>query len=151
MGVLGVPVVWTEQYPKGLGVTAAPIAAAIGEAYGEAARPMEKIAFGCLGDAAIAQAVDRFKGAGRDQLLLCGIETHVCILQTALAALDRGWQVFLAEDASGSRRAADRAIAHKRLIHAGVIPVSVEMAIMEALGRAGGEAFKAILPLLKSE
>jgi nicotinamidase-related amidase len=145
MRLLGVPMLWTEQYPRGLGPTAEPIIRAIGDA----ARPMEKIAFGCLADPAIAAAAQAMRDTGRDQILLCGIEAHVCILQTALHGLDLGWRVFLACDAVGSRRSTDRSVALERLIQAGVVPVTVEMVVMEALGRAGGEKFKAILPLLK--
>ena len=141
--ILGIPIVWTEQYRRGLG----PTNPAIAEAIGDAAVPMEKMAFGCLGDAAIAEAV---RTSGRAQLILVGIETHVCIMQTALAALEDGLQVFLAEDAISSRRASDRETALRRMVQAGAIPASVEMLIMESLVVAGGEKFKAILPLLKA-
>lgn len=141
--VLDIPIIWTEQYRRGLG----PTNPAIAEAIGDAAEPMEKMAFGCLGDAAIAEAV---RASGRTQLILIGIETHVCIMQTALAALEDGLQVFLAEDAISSRRASDRETALRRMAQAGAIPASVEMLIMELLVVAGGEKFKAILPLLKA-
>lgn len=140
--ILGIPILWTEQYRKGLGQTDPAIAGAIGEAV----EPLEKMAFGCLGDPAIAEAV---RASGRTQLILVGIETHVCILQTALAAIEADMQVFLAEDAISSRRASDCEVALRRMAQAGAIPASVEMLIMESLGVAGGEKFKAILPLLK--
>lgn len=140
--ILGIPVIWAEQYKKGLGETDPAIAAAIGEA----AKPLEKMAFGCLGDPALSQAVAQ---TGRRQLLLVGIETHVCVLQTALKGLHEGYTVFLAEDATSSRRPSDRETALRRMTQAGVVPASVEMLIMEALECAGGEKFKAILPLLK--
>lgn len=143
--ILGLPIVWTEQYKKGLGETDP----AIAEAIGDAARPMEKMAFGCLGDAAICKATDELAAMGRKQIILCGIETHVCVLQTALKALEAGATVFIAEDATGSRRASDRETALRRLAQAGAVPATVEMLIMEALVVAGGEIFKAILPLLK--
>ena len=143
--ILGLPILWTEQYKKGLGATVP----AVAEAIGDIARPLEKMAFGCLGDAAIAKAVGDLDAAGRKQIILCGIETHVCILQTALQALGTGHTVFVAEDATGSRRANDRETALRRLTQAGAVPATVEMLIMEALAVAGGENFKAILPLLK--
>lgn len=142
--ILGWPIVWTEQYRKGLGATDPSIV----EAIGEAAQPLEKVAFGCLDDAAIAETV---RAAGRSQLILCGIETHVCILQTTLRALDNDREVFLAEDAIGSRRPTDRETALRRLTQAGAVPATVEMLIMEGLRVAGGEKFKAILPLLKEK
>jgi nicotinamidase-related amidase len=82
-------------------------------------------------------------------MILCGIETHVCILQTALKALGEGWTVFLAEDAISSRRASDRDTALRRMAQAGAVPATTEMLIMEALQCAGGEKFKAILPLVR--
>lgn len=142
---LGIPLLWTEQYKKGLGETVPEVV----EAIGDAARPMEKVAFGCLGDAGFAQAASEQQKAGRGQMILVGIETHVCVLQTALKALAEGWTVYLAEDALGSRRASDRETALRRLTQAGAVPATVEMLIMEALGVAQGEKFKAILPLLK--
>lgn len=140
--VLGIPILWTEQYKKGLGETAAEIR----EAIGEAAAPLEKMAFGCLGDPAFAATAG---AGGASQMILIGIEAHVCVLQTALAARAAGWTVFIAEDALGSRRPSDRATALARMTQAGCVPATVEMLIMEALGAAGGEKFKAILPLLK--
>lgn len=140
--VIGLPILWTEQYKKGLGETVPQIV----EAIGDAAQPMEKLAFGCLGDEAIAQAA---RATGKTQMILCGIETHVCILQTALKALGEGWTVFLAEDAISSRRASDRDTALRRMAQAGAVPATAEMLIMEALQCAGGDKFKAILPLLR--
>lgn len=139
---LGIPILWTEQYKRGLGETVPEIR----EAIGDAAAPLEKLAFGCLGDPAFAAAA---QAGGRSQMILVGIEAHVCVLQTALAARAAGWTVFIAEDALGSRRMSDRATALARLAQAGCVPATVEMLIMEALGVAGGEKFKAILPLVK--
>ena len=140
--ILGAPMIWTEQYRKGLG----PTDPAIVEAIGDAAQPLEKTAFGCLDDPTIRLACE---STGRAQLILCGIETHVCILQTALRALEAGLQVYIAEDAVGSRRPGDRETALRRLAQAGAVPATVEMLIMELLGVAQGERFKAVLPLLK--
>lgn len=140
--ILGIPIVWAEQYRKGLGQTDPAIVTAIGGA----ATPIEKITFGCLADFNLKQAIE---ATGRKQIILCGIETHVCILQTALAALEGGFEVFIAEDATSSRRASDRDSALRRLAQAGAIPATVEMLIMEALVEARGEKFKAILPLVK--
>jgi len=143
--ILDLPIVWTEQYRKGLGLSVPRIV----EAIGDAVQPREKLAFGCLGDEAICGVAARYAEAGRRQIVLCGIETHVCILQTALKGIEDGFTVFLAEDATGSRRAGDRDSALRRLAQAGAVPASVEMLIMEALGVAGGDKFKAILPLLR--
>lgn len=147
--VLGMPIMLTEQYKKGLGPTIPIIDAALHDDAQPTAKllgPYEKLAFGCLGDDAIAQALSC---SGKQHLLLCGIETHVCVLQTALKALADGYVVFLAEDALGSRRASDRETALRRMIQAGAIPATVEMLVMEALFEAKGDSFKQILPLLK--
>ena len=140
--ILEIPIVWTEQYVKGLGSTVEPIA----EVLRGAAEPMEKMAFGCFGDENIACEL---AGLGRDQMILCGVEAHVCVLQTALAALGDGYAVFLAQDALGSRRPADRDAALRRLAQSGAVPATVEMLIMEGLKLAGTEKFKACLPLFK--
>jgi nicotinamidase-related amidase len=140
--VLGIPILWTEQYKKGLGETVAPVR----EAIGDAARPMEKTAFGCLSDKAIAEAAG---ATGRRQMILAGVEAHVCVMQTALRALTEGWTVFLAEDAVGSRRPSDRETGIRRMTQAGCVPATTEMLIMEALGCGQGERFKAVLPLVK--
>jgi nicotinamidase-related amidase len=140
--LLNVPIVWTEQYRKGLGPTVGSIAGAIGET----ARPIEKMTFGCLACDAANEAV---RQTGRRQIVLIGIESHVCVLQTALHALAEGYTVFIAEDAVGSRRPSDRESALRRMAQSGTIPASVEMLIMEGLREAGAETFKAALSLLK--
>lgn len=141
--ILGVPIVWTEQYKKGLGETSPEIV----EAIGDAARPMEKMTFGCLDDEAVHA---RFDEIDRPVLVLCGIEAHVCVLQTALRAMDEGKRVVLAEDAVSSRRATDCAAGVARLYQAGVIPATVEMLLMEWMRVAGTDTFKQVLPLLKA-
>jgi nicotinamidase-related amidase len=140
--LIGIPIVWTEQYRKGLGGTVA----AIVEAIGEAAAPMEKMTFGCLSCEAVREAV---RLDGRKQIVLVGIEAHVCVLQTALEAIEGGWRVFAAEDAVGSRRASDRETALRRMTQAGVVPATVEMLLMEGLREAGTAEFKSALSLLK--
>lgn len=140
--ILDVPILWTEQYRKGLGPTAPSIA----EAIGDAAQPIEKMSFGCFGDECVARAAAL---TGRHQLILCGVEAHVCVLQTALSALACGWEVFVVEDGVSSRRGLDRDVALSRMAQAGAISVTAEMAIMELLGSADHEKFSEILPLIK--
>jgi nicotinamidase-related amidase len=140
--IIGIPILWSEQYRKGLGGTVEEIA----EVIGDSALPMGKMAFGCLCDDAINEAAI---GSGCRQLILCGIESHVCVLQTALKALEEDWDVFLLEDAVSSRHESDHETALKRMVQAGAVPATVEMLIMESLVIAGGERFKAILPMLK--
>lgn len=141
--ILGVPIVWTEQYKKGLGESTPEIR----EAIGTAAKPLEKLSFGCLSDEGIAAEVRR---QNRKAVILCGIETHICVMQTAFSALDRGLTVALAEDAVSSRRPADHETGVARMRAAGVVPATVEMLFMEWMQVAGTDTFKRILPLLKS-
>lgn len=141
--ILGVPIVWTEQYKKGLGESTSEIRDAIGDA----AKPLEKMTFGCLADEGIAAEVKR---QNRKSVILCGIETHICVMQTAFSALDEGLTVALAEDAVSSRRASDHETGVARMRAAGVVPATVEMLFMEWMGIAGTDTFKQMLPLLKN-
>lgn len=140
--IVGIPIVWTEQYRKGLGGTTK----AVIDAIGDAAEPMEKMAFGCLDDDAVREKV---KALGKKALILCGIEAHICVAQTALRALDDGYTVVLAEDAVSSRKAKDCETGIARLRQAGVVPATVEMLFMEWMRVAGTPTFKQMLPLLK--
>lgn len=138
---LGVPVLVSEQYPKGLGPTVEPLRAALGDA-----PRLAKTSFSCAGEPAIAAAVE---ASGRRTLLLCGMEAHVCVLQSALGFRERGFEVALVADATGSRRAESRALALERARAEGCAVIDVEMAIFEWLERAGTEEFRALAPLLK--
>jgi len=131
----------TEQYPKGLGRTTEAIASVLGD------RPVfEKTAFGCFGEPGFAERVSE---TGASQLLIVGIETHVCVLQTALQAFSLGYEVFVARDAVGSRNAGDCEAGLARMQAEGVRLVTVEMAIFEMLGAAGTPLFKKVLPYIK--
>jgi nicotinamidase-related amidase len=130
-GILGVPVVATEQYPKGLRHTAPEV-----RLPGDAPR-IEKTVFS-------AARAEGFDLAGRDQVLLCGIEAHVCVMQTALDLLDRGVAVQVVTDAVGSRRAHDREVGLHRLDRAGATLTTVEAALLELCERAGTPEFKAV-------
>ena len=104
-------------------------------------------AFGCFGS---SEFLDRLKGlGGRDQLVVAGIESHICVAQTVLGALERGYTVHVASDAVGSRSEENRAVGLGRMERAGALVSSTEMAIYELLGRSDGSAFKKMLPLLK--
>ncbi len=141
--VLGLPVVLTTQYARGLGQTVPEVVAAA-----PGSKPLDKTSFGCFGDAAF---LDRLAAlAGRDQLLVAGIETHICVAQTVLGALALGYAVHVAADAVGSRTDENRAIGLARMERAGAVLSSAEMALYELLGRSDGAAFKRILPLLKA-
>lgn len=141
--VLALPVVLTTQYRRGLGPTVPEVLAA---APGVA--PLDKVTFGCFGS---PEFLDRLKALGnnRDQLVVAGIESHICVAQTVLGALERGYTVHVASDAVGSRSEENRAVGMSRMERAGALVSSTEMAIYELLGRSDGDAFKKMLPLLK--
>ena len=140
--VLALPVVLTTQYSRGLGPTVPDVLAAA-----PGAAPLDKVSFGCFGS---PEFLERLKGlAGRDQLVVAGIESHICVAQTVLGALERGYTVHVASDAVGSRSEENRAVGLGRMERAGALVSSTEMAIYELLGRSDGSAFKRMLPLLK--
>jgi nicotinamidase-related amidase len=138
---LGVPVLASEQYTKGLGITVD----ALGHRLPAAAR-IEKMTFDATREPAIR---DRLCGGDRAQVILAGTEAHVCVLQTALGCRSLGLAVFVAADAVGSRDPAERDLALDRLRQAGVSVLSTEMAIFEWLERAGTDAFRDLLPIIK--
>jgi nicotinamidase-related amidase len=135
--VLGVPVVVTEQYPRGLGDTVPELL----EHLGEAPR-LAKTVF----SAARAEGFDLH---GREQALVCGVEAHVCVSQTVLDLLAGGTEVHVAADAAGSRRASDRALGLERMERAGATLSGTEMALFELVGRAGTDDFKAVQGLIR--
>ena len=134
--VLGLPVLVTEQYPQGLGDTVPQVR----EALGDVSR-LAKTVFSA------AQA-DGFDLAGRDQALVCGIETHVCVNQTVHDLLGGGVEVHVAVDAVGSRTAANRELGLRKMAESGAILTSVETALFELLGAAGTDEFKTIQKLV---
>ncbi len=139
--VLDVPVRLTEQYPKGLGPTVAPIAHLL-----EGTKPLEKLTFGCYADPGFRQALE---ATGRRQVILCGIEAHICVLQTALQLLEAGFRVQVAADAVGSRKPDHCRVARDRLRHAGADVTVVESVLFEMLQNAETDAFKQIARLVR--
>jgi nicotinamidase-related amidase len=140
--LLGVPVVVTEQYPKGLGHTAGEIRAVLPENF----EAVEKTAFSSCG---AQEFVARLEQAGARQILLCGIEAHVCVNQTAHDLLARGYQVHLLTDCISSRSPQNRQVGLDKLRQSGAIPSSTEMALFELMRDARHEQFKAIQKLIK--
>jgi nicotinamidase-related amidase len=138
-GALGIPIVLTEQYPKGLGSTV-PELAGLDELAG--VKPIEKVCFS-------AAEAEGFDLGGRGQALLCGIESHVCVWQTAHDLLERGVEVHVARDAVSSRTAQNRDLGLERMERSGAVITSVETALFEMLGAAGTPEFKAIQRLVR--
>ncbi len=140
--LLDVPVVLTTQYRKGLGEIVPQVGAA---APGVA--PLDKLSFGCFGDAGFLAHLESL--VGRDQLLVTGIESHICVTQTVLGALENGYHVHVASDAISSRTEANWKVGLQRMEAAGALISSAEMALYELLRRSDAGAFKTLLPLLK--
>lgn len=134
---LGVPVTVSEQYPQGLGHTDRALAGALGTN----SRVLEKAHFSCAAEPALRQAL---AAGGRDRFVICGIEAHVCVLQSAIGLHEAGFGVSVVADAVGSRLPANRKLALARLRQAGVDVVSREMVAFEWLHRAGTDEFRRI-------
>lgn len=142
---LDVPITLTEHYPKGLGATSAPVLAALGNK----AAPFAKIAFSSWRDDAIRARVEALRDEGRHQVIVAGMETHVCVAQTSLDLIAAGLDVFLVADAVGSRAAEVRDLAIRRLERAGAHIVAHEMVAFEWLGRGDAKEFKDLIEVIK--
>ena len=140
---LGVPLLATEQYPQGLGPTNSDIAGRF-----EPADVYEKREFSCVGCVAVSAGLEKLEVR---QVLLCGIETHVCVLQTALDLIAAGYEVFLAADACGSRHRHDKRVAARRMESSGVTIVTVESALFEWCETSLADEFKQISTLVRQE
>lgn len=138
---LSIPVIVTEQYPTGLGNTCKAIASEI-----EGTTPLEKMTFGCMGDDAFRTALEE---TGRKQLIVTGVETHVCVMQTVLAAVKEDFDVFVPMDAVAARKKGEHKAGLRRMEAIGAHIVTTEMAMFEALRIAGTSEFKQVLPILK--
>jgi nicotinamidase-related amidase len=139
--LLGCLVVATEQYRKGLGPTEAGVAASL-----KSVKPLQKLTFSACGAEGLLAALTAKEIS---DVVVCGIEAHVCVTQTCLDLLDSGYRVFVAADAVSSRTAENRRIGLERMRDAGATLVSTEMVLFELLERAGTEEFKRILALVK--
>jgi nicotinamidase-related amidase len=148
--VLKLPVVATMQYAKGLGPTVPEIASLLPAT----TQPIDKLEFGCFGSNEFCSAVRKLPQQ-RDALLVCGMETHICVTQTVLGALKEGYAVHVAADACGSRptqgedKALNWRVGIERMRDAGAVISSTEMAIYELLRGSGTKEFKEMLSYLK--
>ena len=138
---LKIPVTASQQYPEGLG----PLVPELGDLV-DPRNCFDKMAFSCFEDQSITYHI---KGQVRSQLILVGVESHVCVLQSALGGLNAGYDVFVVEDAIGSRKESDRNRAVIRMTQAGCHVVTSEMALFEWLGDARHEKFRELSRLIK--
>jgi len=145
--LLGVPIVVTRQYPAGLGDTVPRLASAIREASATTTvREADKVSFDCFGEPAFAEAV---VATGRRQLLIAGMESHICIVQTALSGLEGGYSVHVVADACCSRDADAHELALARLRSAGAVVTTTESVLYELVGAAGTDEFRGLLRIVK--
>src|SRR5580700_3000411 len=142
-GILKLPALVTTQYAKGLGNTTPEIASLLPDT-----QPIDKQMFSCFGSDAFCSTLKRMPG-NRNTVLLCGMESHICVMQTALGALHEGYIVHVASDAVSSRTEWNWKIGLQRMRAAGAVISSTEMIIYELLRSSGAPAFKELLPYLK--
>lgn len=142
-GILKIPAVVTTQYAKGLGSTVPDIASLLPDT-----PSIDKLMFSCFGSDVFCSLLKRLPGQ-RTTVLLCGMETHICVMQTALGALRDGYLVHVASDAVSSRTELNWRIGLDRMRAAGAILSSAEMMIYELLRSSGAPAFRELLPYLK--
>ena len=142
-GILKIPSLVSTQYMKGLGNTVPEVSSLLPES-----PSIDKLMFSCFGSDAFCSLLKRLPGQ-RTTVLLCGMETHICVMQTALGALREGYLVHVASDAVSSRTELNWRIGLERMRAAGAILSSTEMMIYELLRSSGAPAFKELLPHLK--
>ena len=142
-GILKIPALVTTQYAKGLGNTVPEIASLLPDS-----PAIDKLMFSCFGSDVFCSLLKRLPGH-RTTVLLCGMETHICVMQTALGALREGYVVHVASDAVSSRAELNWRIGLDRMRAAGAILSSAEMMIYELLRSSGAPAFRELLPYLR--
>lgn len=141
--ILSIPMLVSVQYKKGLGGTVPELASLLSEV-----KTIEKLEFGCFGSDLFRSALRAVPGK-RNTLLVCGMETHICVMQTVLGALNDGYLVHVAADAVGSRSELNWKLGLNRMRDAGAVISSTEMMIYELLRCSGTPQFKELLPYLK--
>ncbi|MEM2129243.1 MAG: hydrolase [Candidatus Bathyarchaeia archaeon] len=141
MYIIKIPIIITEQYPKGLGPTVPEVKNLISDF-----KPIEKLEFSCFGSQEFRKALEK---TGKKTLILAGIEAHICVTQTAIEGLENGYKIYVVEDATSSRNLQDKTTAINRMRQNGAIIISTEMLIYELLKKAGTLEFKETLKLIK--
>ncbi|BDH62531.1 hydrolase [Lysinibacillus sp. PLM2] len=139
--VLGLPILWLEQYPKGLGPTVEEIAQHL-----DGQQPIEKITFSAYDT---PEFVEQLEATGRKKVLLAGIETHICVYQTAAQLLSKGYEVEVLADCVSSRTSLSSEIGLQKMVQLGAKVSTVEMALFEMQQIAKGDEFKTISKIIK--
>lgn len=138
--IMNIPLIVTEQYPKGLGRTLTEIELPQGQDV------IEKVSFDCFG---CEEFLTRLNSLNRNTLILFGIEAHVCVLKTALSGIAHNYEVHVVADAVSSRTEENKSLALERLRQSGVFITSTEMIIFQLMDRAGTDEFRSISRLIK--
>lgn len=149
--ILGVPVIVTQQYTRGLGETIPSVKQALTESLSEtipeaAFEPIEKTSFSACGEPAFMEALEK---SGKKTVIIGGIETHVCVQQTVIDLLEKGYTVFVVNDCVSSRSNNDKKYSQRRMGDSGAIGTTYESVLFELLGGAKDPAFKQISALVK--
>lgn len=142
LNILNIPMLVTQQYTKGLGMTVPELVKVFGEDF----YYYDKISFSCAMDERINQAI---AASGRKNIIICGVEAHVCVLQTVIDLIAQGYNVILPEDCIGSRKEYDKLAAIKMAGMEGAIPATCESLLFELTQIAGTDSFKKISSLIK--
>lgn len=140
--VLGIPMLVTQQYTKGIGMTVPELTVL----YGESFEYEDKITFSCAENDVILSKIEE---TGKKNVIVCGIEAHICVLQTVIDLIDQGYHVILVEDCIGSRKESDRVVGIKRAITEGAIPATYESILFELTRVAKTDVFKQISKLIR--
>ena len=140
--VLQIPMLVTQQYTKGIGMTVA----ALAELYGDSFCYEDKVSFSCAEDEA---TLTKVKALGKKNIIVCGIEAHICVLQTVIDLIAMGYNVLLVEDCVGSRKEQNRQIGIRRALQEGAISTSYESILFELTRVAKTDTFKEISRLIK--
>lgn len=140
--LMGVPILATEQYPRGIGPTQPEVA----EGFPPGTAPIEKLSMSCCGQPRFVEALN---GLARDQIVVCGIEAQACINQTVHDLLQRGFQVHVPYTAISARFADEYRIGWEKMIGSGAVPSTVEMVCLEWVRTAEAPEFKAVHALIK--
>lgn len=141
IGAMDIPVLVTQQYTKGLGSTVRPIAEALGDF-----EPIDKTSFSAMGEPTFVQALT---AAGKKTVILMGIEAHICVQQTAIDLIDRGYSVYVIQDCIASRKESDSLCSQQRMAAAGAVITTYESVLYELLRGAKADGFKAVSAIVK--
>lgn len=149
--ILGVPIIMTQQYTKGLGETVTAVASALNEDLGDIPgtgefQIIEKTSFSAVGEPTFVQALDKLC---KKTIIIAGIEAHICVQQTVIDLLDKGYTVFVVNDCISSRKIKDTEIAQRRMNDAGAVCTSYESILFELLKGSKEPGFKQISALVK--